>query len=111
MMPKLSGYEVCKKLRETYHMNDLPVIFLSAKTQVSDLVHSFSVGANDYLSKPVTKHELLSRVGTHLKFLDIHRNLEHKVAERTVELEQANSEIIETQQQLVHVEKWLHWGR
>ncbi len=62
MMPKISGYEVCSKLRETYPVNDLPVIFLTAKNQVADMVQSFAVGANDYLSKPISKHELLTRV-------------------------------------------------
>jgi signal transduction histidine kinase/HPt (histidine-containing phosphotransfer) domain-containing protein len=89
MMPKVSGYDVCKKLREIYPVNDLPVIFLTAKNQVADLVQSFAVGANDYLSKPVSKHELLTRVETHLKLLDINRNLENKVAERTEALERA----------------------
>lgn len=89
MMPKLSGYQVCEKIRERFSLNDLPVIFLTAKNQVSDLVRSFEVGANDYLSKPVAKHELLSRVETHLRLLDVNRNLEQKVAMRTRELVQA----------------------
>ncbi|NQZ12450.1 MAG: response regulator, partial [Algicola sp.] len=89
MMPKISGYEVCEKLRKTWPVHELPVIFLTAKNQVSDLVESFSVGANDYLSKPIAKHELLKRVETHLMLLDVNRNLEQKVAERTVALERA----------------------
>ena len=71
MMPRLSGYEVCQELREKYPVNDLPVIFLTAKNQVADLVQSFAVGANDYVSKPVSKYELLTRVETHLKLLYI----------------------------------------
>ena len=89
MMPKISGYEVCRKLREKYSVNELPVIFLTAKNQVVDLVESFSAGGNDYLTKPISKYELLSRVETHLTLLDINRSLETKVAERTVELEYA----------------------
>jgi signal transduction histidine kinase/ligand-binding sensor domain-containing protein/HPt (histidine-containing phosphotransfer) domain-containing protein/BarA-like signal transduction histidine kinase len=89
MMPKVSGYEVCRKLRQTYSVNELPVIFLTAKNQVVDLVESFSAGGNDYLTKPISKHELLSRVETHLTLLDINRSLEQKVAERTIELEHA----------------------
>jgi signal transduction histidine kinase/ligand-binding sensor domain-containing protein/HPt (histidine-containing phosphotransfer) domain-containing protein len=89
MMPKVSGYEVCRKLREKYSVNELPVIFLTAKNQVVDLVESFSAGGNDYLTKPISKYELLSRVETHLKLLDINRSLEQQVAERTVELEHA----------------------
>lgn len=110
MMPRISGYEVCSRLRKHYPVNDLPVIFLTAKNQVADLLQSFAVGANDYLSKPVSKHELLIRVKTHLKFLDIHRNLEDKVNERTKELAQKNSQIIATQQQLVHAEKMASLG-
>jgi len=97
MMPKTSGYEVCRKLREKYLVNELPVIFLTAKNQVLDLVESFSAGGNDYLTKPISKHELLSRVETHLQLLDINRSLEQKVAERTEELEhamQAKSEFL-----------------
>ncbi|WP_170246356.1 response regulator [Colwellia hornerae] len=89
MMPKVSGYEVCRKIREKYSVNELPVIFLTAKNQVVDLVESFSAGGNDYLTKPIEKYELLSRVETHLTLLDINRNLEKKVAERTIELEYA----------------------
>ena len=110
MMPKVSGYEVCKKLRETWPVHDLPVIFLSAKSQVADLVQSFAVGANDYLTKPVAKHELLTRVKTHLKFLDINRNLEYKVAERTDELKQKHQEVIATQLQLVQAAKMASLG-
>ena len=89
MMPQMSGYEVCKTLRKTYTVNELPVIFLTAKNQVVDLVESFAVGGNDYLSKPISKHELLSRVENHLSLLDINRNLEFQVANRTSELEKA----------------------
>jgi signal transduction histidine kinase/HPt (histidine-containing phosphotransfer) domain-containing protein/BarA-like signal transduction histidine kinase len=89
MMPNMTGYDVCTKLREDYSVHELPIIFLTAKNQVADLVESFAVGANDYLSKPVSKHELLTRVETHLKLLDINRNLEQKVTDRTLELERA----------------------
>ena len=110
MMPQISGYQVCSKLRERYAMNDLPIIFLSAKNQVSDLMAGFSVGANDYLTKPVTKEELLTRVEAHLTFLDIHRNLEQRVAARTEQLQHKNQQIIDTQQQLVQAEKMASLG-
>ena len=110
MMPKISGYEVCERLREQYSVNELPVIFLTAKNQEVDVVQSFAVGANDYLSKPVAKHELLARVETHLKLLDINRHLEGKVAERTNELEQKNREILATQQQMIESETMASLG-
>ncbi len=64
MMPKMSGYEVCKKLREKHSLYDLPVILLTAKNQVKDMVAGFNVGANDYLIKPFEKNELTARVKT-----------------------------------------------
>ncbi|MFT4925647.1 MAG: signal transduction histidine kinase/ligand-binding sensor domain-containing protein [Phenylobacterium sp.] len=89
MMPQMSGYDVCRQLRQDSGVSDLPVIFLTAKTQVADLVQSFAVGANDYLTKPVLKHELLARVETHLKLLDVNRHLEQQVTKRTNQLIQS----------------------
>ncbi|MFT4926157.1 MAG: ligand-binding sensor domain-containing protein/signal transduction histidine kinase [Phenylobacterium sp.] len=79
MMPRLSGYEVCQTIRQSHGLKDLPVIFLTAKNQVTDLVKGFTVGGNDYLSKPITKHELLSRVELHLKLINVNRNPEAKI--------------------------------
>ncbi len=64
MMPKLSGYEVCKIIREKYPIYNLPIIMLTAKNQPVDVVTGFQVGANDYLVKPFDKNELLARVKT-----------------------------------------------
>ena len=71
MMPRMTGYEVCKKLREKVLPNELPVVMLTAKNQVSDLVEGFSSGANDYLTKPFNKHELLARIKTHIRLAKI----------------------------------------
>lgn len=93
MMPHMSGYHVCRELRKRMPIHELPIIFLTAKTQLSDLVNGFECGANDYLTKPITKLELLSRVETHLRLLDITRTLEERVAERTGELAGRNDEL------------------
>ena len=71
MMPKMTGYEVCQKIREKYTPNALPVIMVTAKNRVEDLVYAFDTGANDYIAKPFTKNELLSRVRTHLSLKKI----------------------------------------
>lgn len=71
MMPKMTGYELCKKIREQFLANDLPVVLLTAKNQVSDLVEGFGAGANDYLTKPISKNELLSRIKTHIRLAKI----------------------------------------
>jgi len=71
MMPKMSGYEVCQKIRETYLPGELPVIMVTAKNQVTDLVEGFSSGANDYIAKPFSKDELLMRMKTQLNLSKI----------------------------------------
>jgi signal transduction histidine kinase/CheY-like chemotaxis protein/class 3 adenylate cyclase len=72
MMPRMSGYEVCQKIREKYLASELPVILVTAKNQVEDLVHGLSVGANDYLAKPYSKAEFLARIKAHLNLHRIH---------------------------------------
>ncbi|MCU0545290.1 MAG: ATP-binding protein [Oscillatoriaceae cyanobacterium Prado104] len=66
MMPRMSGYEVCAKLREKYPAYQLPVVMLTAKNQISDLIAGFQFGANDYLTKPFSKDELLTRIKSHI---------------------------------------------
>jgi len=67
MMPKKTGYEVCQIVRQKYSAAELPIVLLTAKIQVSDLVEGFDSGANDYLTKPIAKNELLARLKTHLQ--------------------------------------------
>lgn len=66
MMPKLSGYEVCKILRVKYPIHTLPIIILSAKNQTNDIILGLESGANDYMHKPFHKKELLSRIHNQL---------------------------------------------
>jgi two-component system sensor histidine kinase ChiS len=73
MMPRMTGFEVCRKLRETYPAHSLPIVMLTAKNQIGDLVEGLSAGANDYLTKPVSKSELLARLKTHLYLAKINQ--------------------------------------
>ncbi len=73
MMPKVSGYEVCRKIREKYLQSELPVIMVTAKNQVKDLVESLNTGANDYLVKPFSRDEFLARVKTQLNLLQLNK--------------------------------------
>jgi signal transduction histidine kinase/ligand-binding sensor domain-containing protein/ActR/RegA family two-component response regulator len=72
MMPRIPGYEVCQRIRERYLLSELPVIMVTAKNQLSDLVEGLAVGANDYINKPFSKEELLARVKTQLEAFDIY---------------------------------------
>jgi two-component system sensor histidine kinase ChiS len=89
MMPKLSGYEVCRTLRQTYPPSVLPVILLTAKSGSQDLVQGFAQGANDYLVKPFVREELLARVVSQLQlkkaYLTLRENLSlrRELEERT----------------------------
>lgn len=74
MMPKLSGYEVCKMVRKTKSSGDLPIIMLTAKNLISDLVYGFECGANDFLAKPFQKEELLTRIKTHIQISTLNKS-------------------------------------
>jgi signal transduction histidine kinase/DNA-binding response OmpR family regulator len=67
MMPGMTGYEVCRRLRKTHDISLMPVIMLTAKQQAQDIVEGFEAGANDYLLKPIHRDELFARMTTHLK--------------------------------------------
>jgi PAS domain S-box-containing protein len=85
MLPQMSGYEVTLKIREKWRVDELPIVLLSMRNQVSDLVDGLGIGANDYIVKPVTKKELLARITTHLtlKSLEAENRLIAKVFQST----------------------------
>jgi two-component system sensor histidine kinase ChiS len=64
MMPNMSGYDMCAELRKRYSLYELPVLFLTARNSIEDLLHAFNMGANDYLTKPISRDELVTRVKT-----------------------------------------------
>ena len=112
MMPRLSGYDVAKKLRMQYSLTELPILMLTAKNQLIDRVTSFEVGANDYLAKPCDKEELLARVRTLInlsrltrELTAINEELEQKVFERTNELEMMNMNLLIVNEELKKVEQ------
>jgi len=71
MMPQMTGYEVCKKIRDRFPAYELPIVMLTAKNQVADIVEGFESGANDYLSKPIQKQEMLARIRTHISITQL----------------------------------------
>lgn len=62
MMPRLSGFELTRKIRERYSQVELPILLLTARTRLDDIALGFQVGANDYITKPVDAIELLARI-------------------------------------------------
>jgi putative two-component system response regulator len=94
MMPGMDGYEVCRQLKNDARTRDIPVIFLTAKTQVEDEQMGFDVGCVDYITKPISPPIVLARVKTQLAlkgaadFLrDNNVYLESEVARRTREVQ------------------------
>ena len=66
MMPDLDGFETCRRLKEQAQTCDIPVIFMTALTDIDSKVEAFASGGVDYVSKPFQVEELLARVRTHL---------------------------------------------
>lgn len=102
MMPIMSGFEVCETIRKNENLDDIPIIFLTARTDKESIIAGFDIGAQDYITKPFDAKELLARVKTHLdlkkskeKLKSINVWLEEKVKERTQKL-QISNELLET---------------
>ncbi len=93
MMPGMDGYEVCRRLKSEPRWASIPVIFLTAMTEISSKTRGFELGAVDYITKPFEVLEIQARVKTHLSLLLARQRLERqnelldtKVRERTLEL-------------------------
>lgn len=86
MMPGLSGYEVCRRLKANPDRRRIPVIFVTAMTSVDDERQGLEIGAVDYITKPFSPPIILARVRTHLALYDQTRELERMVRQRTEEL-------------------------
>jgi len=101
MMPEMDGYEVCRRLKADDATKGVPVIFVTAKSEVEDEAHGFELGAVDYITKPVSPPLVRARVQTQLALYDQNRVLERKVLERTAEIRMLNQEIEDTQKEVV----------
>ncbi|MBF0102457.1 MAG: response regulator [Desulfobacterales bacterium] len=79
MMPGISGYDVCQRIRKMYNPIELPVIMVTAKNRVEDMVIGFQSGANDYLTKPISREELLARIDIQVTLKEVFNK--HKLVE------------------------------
>ena len=86
MMPEMDGYEACRQIKASADWRDLPIIFLTSKTDTADVVRGFELGAVDYVGKPFNAHELIARVSTHLTLQRLRLQMEARNAELAREL-------------------------
>src|SRR5215469_12254658 len=89
MMPQMDGYEVCGCLKADQRTKDIPVIFLTGKTEVADETRGFEVGAVDYIHKPFSPPIVTARVRTHLMLRDAHETVTRQLVAINGELEMA----------------------
>ncbi len=112
MMPGMDGYETCVRIKSMPKHSLVPVIFLTAKTDMASLNKAFTSGGVDYLTKPFSPEELLARVRTHLELkssrqqlLEVNSWLEQKVEERTEDLRSAHEELEKAYSSLKSLDK------
>ena len=108
LMPEMSGYEAIKVLKESPRTADIPVIFLTSKSDTSSELEGFVLGAVDYVSKPFSPQLLLKRVDVHVlvesqkKELEhINQNLQLLVDEKTEEVQELQNAVLKTMSNLV----------
>lgn len=80
MMPKMSGFEVCKRIKNDPKTSGIPVIMVTALNEFGDIEQGINSGTDDFISKPVNKLELLTRVKTMLKLKHLSDTLERTLA-------------------------------
>jgi putative two-component system response regulator len=93
-MPDVTGFEVCRALKGEAATANIPIIFLTGKTEAQAQVEGFELGAVDYITKPINAKVLMARVRMHLALADRREELERLVKERTEQLERSRTELI-----------------
>ena len=94
MMPELDGYQTCIKLKAMAKTAAIPVIFITAKTDIQDEKYGFDIGAVDYITKPISGATVLARVKTHLALYDQQKAFQIQLQKRTSELAESQKAAI-----------------
>ncbi len=94
-MPGIDGYELCRILKDSEETRDIPIIFISAFDETQNIVQGFSIGGEDYITKPFIPEEVEARVGVHLRLYEMarqlrgmNRRLQISVNEQLLQMEQ-----------------------
>ncbi len=94
MMPEMGGFEVCKRLKANPQTSNIPVLFVTAMSEVDDETQGFEVGAVDYITKPISPPIVKARVKSHIALADQKRACELIVERQTAEIKQNQKEAI-----------------
>lgn len=126
IMPKMSGFEVCRTIRREHSLMELPILMLYSKKQPEIVYEGFDAGVNDYMMKPIDKKELLTRVKTlltlksaireanrhsgeleelNLQLTELNNGLEEKIVERTLSLQQSKRQLEMMNEELERIER------
>jgi response regulator RpfG family c-di-GMP phosphodiesterase len=95
-MPGMDGFEVCRRIKQDPRLTDVPVIFVSALSEMTEKLKGFDIGGVDYVTKPFQREELLARVRTHLELHFLRNNLEDLVEQRTKSLQESEARLKKT---------------
>lgn len=103
MMPGMDGFEVCKRLTADPQTRDIPIIFLTAKADKTDIVRGFEYGAVDYILKPFHSAELIARIKTHLDL----KQTRQMVQDYSDRLAQSNERLLLQNQEIARLKEIL----
>jgi DNA-binding response OmpR family regulator len=98
MMPGISGFETCQQLKENPKTQEIPVVFMTALSNIEDKIKAFELGAVDYVTKPFQQGEVLARINTHLTI----RRLQQQLITKNAELETQHALALKLNAQLQH---------
>jgi len=108
-MPHLDGFQVMEQLSEVLHGDYMPVLVLTAQTDMETKLRALKLGANDFCTKPFDRTEVLNRISNMLEVRHLYNLqkrqseiLDAKVRERTIELEERNRELHDTRLEIIH---------
>jgi len=110
MMPGIDGFETCRRIKVLTDLRDIPIIFVTGKADVSDILRAFQVGAIDYVTKPIRHEELCARVKTHLqlrRLMTIRDELIAQMRQQNIRLEKMS---MVNEEKLAQSEKMSHLG-
>ncbi|MFT4924071.1 MAG: two-component system NtrC family sensor kinase [Phenylobacterium sp.] len=110
MMPGIDGFETCRRMKSLTDLRDIPIIFVTGRVEVSDIVQAFSIGAVDYVTKPIRHEELCARVMTHIqlrKLMTIRDDLITQLRNQHVDMERL---AMIKEEQIERTEKLSHLG-